>query len=114
MKFQTVFYGNIILAATNDKSIVLLYIRLERQRRVTFIVYVLYFPIRHLMKSLGYLPTTLMHSEAVSLHYCRLAVAVDDKSWKVVTLAMHQSECGILVFSLLSAYNANTFSHTIG
>ncbi len=96
MELQSVLHSHIIGITTQDEAILLTQVCLVWQGGLTLIVDVLQLFAHHLLQGLGYLHTADVHTHAVSLHDGSSTIAVDNESWQVISLAMHQS-IGIVV-----------------
>ena len=102
MKQQPVLLGGILVTTSMYEAVLLSQVCLEGQRSLTFIVYVLDSVLHNLDKGCAHVHTAHVHANAMRLHYCRLAIAVDDKPRQVVTLAMHKA-IGIVVIAVGNA-----------
>lgn len=96
MKEQSVFGGGIVMALAIEESVFLSEVGFERQGCFTLVKDMVDTTAHHLFQTTCYLYARHVHTHTVCLHHGRFAIAVDDKSGKVVSLAMNESE-GIVV-----------------
>ena len=91
MELQTILHGNVVGAATYDKTVLLTKVGLEGKSGLTLIIDMLNPVAHHIDKAAGYGMTRQMNADAMGLHHGCLAIDVDDKTGKVVALTMDES-----------------------
>ena len=107
---QSILYRHIVADIAQDETVFLAIALDERQCRLTFVIDTSDTSIHDLDEGIGDVMPADMHTHTMSLHDKGLTIAIDDQSWQVVTLAMHQPE-GVVV-SL--ANKSNSLSHLEG
>ena len=107
MEAQSVFPCYIIIGSTVYKAVFLSQVRLERQCCLTLVVNIVYPTFENFYKSLGYFVPADMKANAVSLHDRSLAIAINDKSRQIVSLAMNKT-ISVIVWIVS---NADRLSH---
>ena len=85
----------------------MLYVCLKRERCLALVVDVLYLAFGSSHKSLAYLMANEVHTNAVCLHDCGVAIAVDDETGEVVALAVHKAERVVV----LTADESDSLAH---
>ena len=112
VKLQSVLHRYVLRASAFDESVLTSQqIGFERQCSFRFIIDILHYVAHHFRKSLSYLHTEHMHTCRMRLHYCRMIIHVDDKSGKIITLAMHQTICIVFRISYQSQRYTQVFCH---
>ena len=107
MEVQAVLHSHVAAHRTIDEAILVLHIRLKRQRCLAFVVNVLDLALRSLHESLAYLMANEVHTHAVSLHNRGVAIAVDYETGEIVALAVNKTERIVV----LTAYESDSLTH---
>ena len=89
IEHQSILYSRIIIRAAIEEAV--LHIIHERQRGLALVIHILNTGTHHTHQLLGYLHTTEVHADAMSLHDGSLTVNIDDKPRQMVALAVNET-----------------------
>ena len=105
MEFQSVFCGDVVIAASVQESIFRIEVRLERQGGLRFIIDVVYLVSHHFTQGFGNGHAVQMHAGRVGLHHGRVRIDVYDQSRQVIAFPGYQA-VGVVVRPSGNAYAA--------
>ena len=107
VEVQAVLHSHVAAHRAVNEAVLVLYVCLKRERCLALVVDVLYLAFGSSHKSLAYLMANEVHTNAVCLHDCGVAIAVDDETGEVVALAVHKAERIVV----LSADESDSLTH---
>ena len=99
MEVESVLHSYVAAHRSVDKSVLMLDVSFKRQCGFTLVVDIGYFATSNFNKRLTNLITIDMHSYRMGLHHSSVTITIDNQSRQIVTLAMYQSECVVVLTS---------------